>query len=105
MSSSTPTTPEKGNTEGAVVPQTAVDNTIARLKERVEPAPAPVPPAPKVKHVVNSSSVKATVKLRNANGKEDYIHVMGRRKAKLPEGHTVDPNYLVLNKHVKVVEV
>lgn len=101
MSSSTPTSPMPIGTPS----EEAIANTIEHLKERDEPAPAPVPPAPKVKHVVNGSPVKATVKLRNANGKEDYMHVMGRRHVKLPEGHTVDPNYLVLNKHVKVIEV
>lgn len=99
MSSSTPTTPIVKPSEAAIA------NTLELLKDREEPAPVPAPPAPKVKHVVNGSPVKATVKLRNANGKEDYMHVMGRRHVKLPEGHTVDPNYLVLNKHVKVVEV
>ncbi len=96
MSSSTPNTAAKS----------PVDVTIEKLKGRAEAVPEPVAaPAPKVPYVVNNSPVKATVLLRNANGAEDYMHVMGRRHVKLPAGHTVDRNYLVLNKHVKVIEV
>lgn len=85
----------------------AIKSTLEKLKDREdlvadESAPEPTK---KVPHVVNSSSVKATVKLRGPNGKEDYIHVMGRRHVKLPEGFVVDQNYKVLNKHITVVEV
>jgi len=89
MSSSTPT---------STIQPEALDVTTEKLKDRVETAP-------KVPYVVNGSSVKATVQLRNANGDVDYMHVMGRRHVKLPAGHTVDRNYLVLNKHIKVIEV
>lgn len=99
MSSSTPDLAVKPGTPAAV------EATIEKLKDRTEPAPELTPPAPKVPYVVNSSPVKATVQLRNANGAEDYMHVMGRRHVRLPAGHTVDRNYLVLNKHIKVIEV
>lgn len=62
-------------------------------------------PKKKIPHVVNNGGVAATVKLKNANGQVDYIHVMGRRHVRLPSGHTVDPNYLVLNPHVKVTDI
>lgn len=85
----------------------AIKSTLDKLKDREDPeVNQPVPePVKKVPHVVNGSSVKATVKLRGPNGKEDYIHVMGRRHVKLPEGFVVDQNYKVLNKHITVVEV
>lgn len=49
--------------------------------------------------VVNNTGAPLPVKVRNADGKVEYLHIAGRKRVHLPDGYSVDHNYSVLNAH------
>lgn len=48
--------------------------------------------------VTNNTGAPLPVKLRNASGEEEFLHVAGRKRVKVPQGYRVDHNFSVLNK-------
>ncbi len=53
--------------------------------------------------VINTSINPVQVRLYSQSGDLDYIHVMGRARANVPDGFTVDKAWAAVNTSVKLI--
>lgn len=53
--------------------------------------------------VINTSINPVQVRLYSSSGELDYIHVMGRSRADVPDGFTVDKAWAASNASVKLI--